>query len=189
MESGTAAAAAAPAIDYDKIAAAVAAALGTSLAAANKSLLERLEKLQAPAPAAEATPAADPKGKGADAAKPLTLEDIAKLIDTKFGQRDEQGKVSAARDKFITEKMKDIPPEFLRDMPATDDVTKLATAEQAIRGRVQEIFKAAGIKAPGVGGDNPAGKKPGEAVDLSKLTPEQKIEMALKDKPMPGAPV
>lgn len=172
-------------IDYDKLAASVAAALGTTLIAANKPLLDRLDKLAAPAPAPEAaTQAAAGAAAGKD--KPLTLEDIGKLIDNKFSQRDESSKVSSARNAFIADKMKDIPAEFVATMPNTDDATKLAAAEQAIRTRYQEVLKGAGVKAPAVGGDNITGKKPGDTVDLSKLTSEQKIEMSLKDKPLPA---
>jgi hypothetical protein len=178
-----------PALDAkalgDAIAAGFAAQLPAALQQANAPVLEALKGLQQAAPPAPAGAAATTAGAG-DKSKPLTLEDITKLLDHRDQQREQTATTRAQRERYQGDKLKDLPPIY-RDRLGSDPA-KWATEEQAIRDQYKADFQAAGGKVEDVGGDQPGGEKPGAPVDLSKNSATQNITLGLKTaKPATGA--
>jgi hypothetical protein len=165
----------APAIDYEKLGAAIAASLAPAIGEANKPLLERLDKLATPA--TQAAAAADPGAK----AKPLSADDITKIVSDQLKTFQQGQQTQAAREGYLASKMNDLPAAYRNQMPNTADAAELARAEQQIRQQFQADFKAAGGTTQTVAGNPPAGAaKPGAAVDTSKLSSVDKIALGLK---------
>jgi hypothetical protein len=159
------AAASPPQIDV----AALADAIGKSIAAQLQPLHEAVGKLSAPA----ATAAKEEKH------KPLTADDIAKIVGDKLAVHDSTQAKRAARDNHARAKMKDVPAAYLRDLPETDDQAALDAAEQRIRTQYRADLKAAGITAPPVGSAVVVDTvSPGELgkLDVSKMSSTKKIE-------------
>ncbi len=101
-----------PAIDYDQLGTAIAKSIGptfsAALAEANKPIAETLAKLATPA-----APAAAEAGQAqAGGAKPLSIEDIDKLVSQKLQGFQQQSQATAARQQFLTSKMGDLPEEY-----------------------------------------------------------------------------
>jgi hypothetical protein len=173
-------------IDYEKLGAAVAAGLAPALQSANKPLLDALARLQPAAPAEQGAAAKGGKGEAAD--KPLSMDDVRKAITDALSSTQQQQAKTQARASYAAEKLKDLPKVYQDQLPDTDDANALAQAEQRIRAAYQADFKLAGGKTADVGGQAAGGKPPTNAVDLSKVSPVQAIEMGLKAaKPAQGA--
>lgn len=170
---GGAASTAAPAIDHEALAKAMAPLIGAAVAEAVKPLNERIEKLQAPAPAAETKTAAGKE----NAPKPLSLEDITKLLD----ERDGRNRSAQQREQFQQSKLADLPAAYRHQLGT--DPAKWAAEEQTIRAQYREDLAKAGVKAANVGGTSPGGAKPADAppADLSKMNGTQKILLGLKN--------
>jgi hypothetical protein len=163
------------------VASAITAALpsiGTAIAEANKPLLEQIAKLQ-PAAATPAETAAKPGEAGA--AKPLTLDDVTKVIKDTLGERDRTASTSAARQRFIDEKLKGLPAAYHLMIPQTDDAQQLEAAGKRARETFEADFKVQGGEKKSVGGETTGGAAPAATVDLSKLSPIAKIQMGIKD--------
>ncbi len=123
-------------------------------------------------------PAGDGEGKkpGEDARAPKTLsaEDVVTLLD----ERDARRAGSEKREKFLGEKLKDLPPAY-RALLGSDE-SKWAAEEQQIRSQYQADFKVSGQKVPDVSGKQPGdAAAPSKVVDTSKLSPTQLIEAGL----------
>jgi hypothetical protein len=161
-------------IDYEKLGKALAASLPGALSEANKPLLDAIGRLApAPAPAGEAVA----KPADANAPKPLTMEDLKRF----YAEQAQSQQVTAARDAYISEKMKDLPGIYRNSMPITDDPGKLAAAEQKVRDQYKADYAATGATAANVNGNPPAGQKPADAKpDLSKLSGYELINLATK---------
>lgn len=161
--------------------------LADAVGQAMKPIGEQLAKLTAPAPAAEAVAAKEKDGKAA----PLTMEGIMQGVTELLAKERQNNQVAATREGFIREKMKDLPPAYQSQLPTTGDATQLAAAEQKIREQYRADFKIANPAAANteVGGKVPPGQKPGDTVDLSRLTAVQLIEEGLKEAKPARAPV
>lgn len=115
-----------------------------------------------------------------------TAETVNKAVsDTLAAQQAGQAK-SAARAAYIAEKMKDVPAELLGTL--SDDPAKFAADEQAIRGRLESIKTALGVKTPDVGG-SAGGQAASAQPDLTKLSGTALIAMAVKAGTTAGQPV
>jgi hypothetical protein len=163
----------------DTVAASLAKTLPDAIASATKPLTDALAALPKPAEAK------------ADASKkdePLTLDAIGKLIDSRLSATQQQQSTKAQRDKYIAEKLKDLPAAYARQLG--DDPAKWAAEEQAIRGDFKTDYESKGFKLPPVGdpksdGGTTPDKKP---LDLSKMTPMQLAVQGLSEsKPVTGA--
>src|SRR5206468_12924239 len=95
------------------------------------------------------------------------------------------------RDRYVRQKMSDLPDAYRRLMPQTDDTTALATAERDVRRQFREDLRAIGADPAGgdVAGEPVAnaGQRPGAAVDYSTLSPLQQIALGLRDARPAGA--
>lgn len=136
-----------PIADNQKILADTMAADATARANAAKA-----EADKATAAGGKAPPAAG------EAPKPLTAEDIAKLVNDGISgalkTRDDQAKSSAARDAFIGEKLKGVPAAYQQQLGT--DPAKWGEQEQAIRAQLKSDLAAIGATVKDVGG-NPGG--------------------------------
>lgn len=177
--------AATPAIDV----AAITKAASDALMAAIKPQLEQIggevTKLSglvaAQQPAADAskgTPAAAAAGTPS-AAAPITLKDVADLLDKRDAQRQQSNQVTTQREAFIGSKLKNFPAAYqakLGNDPAKWDA-EATEIENAFKADAQKF----GWKIPNVGGDNPGGTAVTSVrPDMSKLSPTQLIEAGLK---------
>jgi len=127
--------------------------------------------------------AAKPGEKKDEAPAVPTIEQINKMLDDRENARKTSDFASAERQKFIDGKLKDLP-ELYRKQLGTDPA-KWSDEEKALRESFKADFKAAGGSVDNVGG-NPGGAnpvKPGETLDLSKLSEGQLREMAIKALP------
>lgn len=106
---------------------------------------------------------------------------IRPVLDSMAQQQRALGAASV-RDRFLSEKMKDLPELYRQRMPATDDLHALAAEEQRVREMYQRDFKAAGGKVPDVGGDNPGGSPPVAAIGGNAASPVENIAAGLKEK-------
>jgi hypothetical protein len=175
------------AIDYDKLGAAIAGALATpiqtavtaAVAEANKPVAEALTKLQPQQPAATQQGQGQGGAGGGDKAKPLTEQDVARIVGDQlksFQQTTQQGQ---ARERYQAEKLKDLPVAYRNQLGS--DPAKWAQEEQQIREQFKTDFKGLGGTTPNVGGDNPGGTKPAAtAADVSKMSAVDKIELGLR---------
>lgn len=152
----------------------VSAALGEAL----KPLGEQLGKLAAPEKKPEA--ATD---------KPITAQDVAKMVtDALAGQKASADGV-AKREQFITANLGKLPAAY-RNQLGTDPA-KWADESKAIQGQFEADVKGLpGVKLEslgtpaGDGGKTPAGEKP----DLSKIPAFERLHMGLeKQLPVPAA--
>ena len=107
---------------------------------------------------------ADPSKPPLEADKPVTKEDIARMVKEGIdADRKSQSAERAAentRERFIREKMADLPL-FAADMiPKTSDVKQLNTAMGEVRSQMQDWFKSnatrMGMKIPDISGNPPA---------------------------------
>lgn len=159
-------AAPAPAITPD----AIAKLISDQVAAAVKPLHDQLAGLK---------PAAAVSGKSDAASQALTAEAVAKIVGDKFAEAQASQASIAARSALANDKLKDLPQTYRDLLPNTGDQAQLAAAEQTIRARYRaEIGDKAAV------GFNVGGSAGGQAakgqVDVSKLSPAQKIEYGLK---------
>lgn len=120
----------------------------------------------------------------ADQPKPVTIEQVEALLNERDGKQSQ----TAARQTYLNEKMSDLPDAYQRLMPDTGDAAKLAKAEQDVRAQFKKDFPNAAANGSGeekkstdvsgltatTGGDK------AEAVDLSKLSGIEKIQMGLE---------
>jgi hypothetical protein len=102
--------------------------------------------------------------KKADEPKPLTAEDVSKIVSDSLKaarEADQQtASKSAARQRVVDAKLKDVPPEFLSALPDTDNEAELNAAADKIVTRVNDVLKVKQADVGGAGKDG--GKKPGE---------------------------
>jgi hypothetical protein len=91
--------------------------------------------------------------------KPLTLEDVTKVVNDSVANqlktREEAAASTEARNKFIGEKLKDLTPAYQNLLG--NDPAKWAAEEQQIRDKFKAEITAAGLKIPDVGGGNAGG--------------------------------
>jgi hypothetical protein len=116
----------------------------------------------------------------------LVAERVSAAVSPFLKQQQDQQQTASVRDRYIGERMKDVPEIYRSQLPQTADQTALAQAEQKIRDTYKADLAAAGIKAPNVGGSSAA---PSSGAALSSLkgpdtrSPTQLIEAGLaKDK-------
>lgn len=106
----------------------------------------------------------DGPGKAADA-KPLTLEDVARhtqeAITKALAAQKEQAQSSAARESYMAEKLKGLPPVYQKLLG--NDPAKWAAEEQTIRDQFKADAAAAGLTVKDVAGGNPGGAASGGA--------------------------
>lgn len=188
-----------PTIDSKAIADAVATAVATAVAAAVKPIADNQKVIADTLAALPPAPAAKPAAVAAGAAgatdaapKGLTADDVAKIVGDQLKAYQTTAAADAARRSYQADKLKDLP-EVYRNQLGTDPA-KFAAEEQSIRDAFKADFKAAGGTVPNVGGSAAAGGaggagtvKPGEMVDLSKLTPTQLIAQGLAASKPQGA--
>ncbi len=165
-----------------KLTEAAAGAAKAAVDAAIAPVVERLGKVET-----AAKPAADAAGD--DTGKPLSREQL----DKAFADRDaaaatkadeaktEKAKTDAAA-AYAAEKMKDLPEVYQAKLPATDDATKLAAAEQEIRKGFKADMESVGVKLPDVGKPAGDGKSAGSVEpDLGKMSPAQMIAAGFEE--------
>ncbi|HUX17295.1 MAG TPA: hypothetical protein VMW52_12540 [Phycisphaerae bacterium] len=186
---------------------AIAAAVAEQIKAAQTELVKALEKtaeavvakamepvtakvgeLEGAAKTAAAKAAGDGSGGNgrditAEAVKAIVADALKARDDAdaaKGKKADADAKLTAARDKFAAEKLKDLPAVYRDKLPITDDEASLAKAEQAIRKQFADDMKAAGVQVPDAGSKPATAGAPGAAgPDTSKMNPVQKIEAGI----------
>lgn len=124
-----------------------------------------------------------------DAVKAITAGDVTKIVTDALKAHQTTAAANDARRGFIAEKMKDLPAVYQNQLG--NDAAKFAEEEQKIRAQYQADFKVTGGTTPVVKGDaNGAGggAAPSGVVDLSKLSPVQKISLGLKSLGDPTTP-
>jgi hypothetical protein len=135
-----------------------------------KTVLAHLAK----PPAEPAKPATAP----AAGEKPLTQSDVQKAIADALTARQQTDQQTAARAAFVGKKLSDLPAVYQNQLG--NDPAKWDAEEQQIRSAFQNDFKAAGGKVADVGGSPAGGAPPAATVDLTNLTPVEKIALGLK---------
>lgn len=163
-----------PKVISDAISAALATALPAAIGEAVKPISEAVAKLQ---------PATPPPAAG-DKAKPLTAEDVTRLVSDSLKTFQQQTQQSAARQQYQGDKLKDLPPIY-RDRLGSDPA-KWATEEQAIRDQFKADRVALGVKVEDLGGGNPGGAAPTKQADLSKLSPTAALAQVMKEERAAG---
>jgi len=142
-----------------------------------------------------------PRADGAPAGPPPTnpaplAADVRRVVADVLAERDAASRRAAGRDRYVRDKLADLPDAYRRLMPDTDDEAALAAAERDVRRRYRDDLRAfAGPTFAGAaadvagGGDDPAGngQRPGAAVDYSALSPLQQIALGLKGAKPAGA--
>lgn len=138
-----------------KLAEAVTPLVNSNLAAQLAELAKN-QKVLADTMAADKKAAAEAaKGTEGKEAKEnaLTPEAVQKLIADALAAQQKITQSSAAktaaRQKIIDTKLKEVPPEFLAALPDTDNEAELAAAADKIVARVNEVLK---VKQPDLGG-------------------------------------
>ena len=135
--------------------------------------------------AGDAADAADAAGRF------VTQADLEKLVATRVEeaiQTHQKTRLAGdVRERFIREKMSDLPLVVQNVLPQVGDVKVLAVAEQDIRKEMSEWFQAGlkrcGLKMPNLAGDagGPGTISPMQlAFDTSKISPEKLIAMGIE---------
>jgi hypothetical protein len=94
-------------------------------------------------------------GSEAGGAKPLTAEDVAKLLESRLDARDAAAKGTGARSAYLADKLKDVPASY--QVKLGNDPAKWAAEEQAARDELKADLAKMGVKLKDVGGDQPGG--------------------------------
>jgi len=161
--------AAAPAIDYAKLAEAMTAALKPALTEAIKPIADN-QKILADTLAA-LPPAAGKQGDGkqTDAAKPLDAEGVAKIVAEQLKGFTAQTQQSAEREKYIAAHLAKLPAAYQTQLG--NDPAKWAEEAKTIQGQFEADFKANGGKAETLASGTTDGGKTAakETPDFSKL--------------------
>jgi hypothetical protein len=150
------------------------------LAESQQTLLDAL------APARRDTSARTPQS------QPSGADDVRRIVLDVLREHDQQRHRADGRDRYVRQRMSDLPDAYRRLMPQTDDPTALATAERDVRRQFREDLRAIGAGDP-AGNDlaadstTTAGQRPGAAVDYSTLSPLQQIAVGLRDVKPAGA--
>jgi hypothetical protein len=140
----------------------------------------------------------DPTPAGSGGA--LTAEQIAKLVADSvaaavrplheaIGQQQRALGAASVRDRYLLEKMADVPEAYRRSMPATDDAHALATEETKIRQAFRADLARLGFKSPDVGGAPPTaatGNQPLAALGGVNASPTEHIAAGLNARGGPG---
>lgn len=105
-----------------------------------------------------------------------TAETVEQAVAEKLGAAQAEQQSDAARQKFVAENLADVPEVYLAELG--DDPAQFEAHAKAIREQYKADLDKAGVKAPDVGG-KPGGGKPADAVDTSKLSPMEKIQMGV----------
>lgn len=149
------------------------------LAESQQTLLEAL----APARRDGSAPPALPLPTGAD--------DVRRVVLDVLREHEQQRQRADGRDRYVRQKMSDLPDAYRRLMPQTDDAAALATAERDVRRQFRDDLRAIGADPAGsdVAGEpvTNTGQRPGAAVDYSTLSPLQQIALGLRDAKPAGA--
>lgn len=149
--------------------------------------VERLVQSQQALVDGLAMPPATPVASAASSAEPsamaLSPDQVKRLVADALRERETAQTRSAARERWVRERMADLPEAYRRQLPETDDPAALAQAEQALRQQYRDDFRIAGPPTPSIGGDA-GGAAPGEAVDYSRLSPLQQIGLGLSRTPV-----
>ena len=143
----------------------------------SKPLNATLEKLSAAVtPAAAAPKAEETAGK----AKPLTAEDVTNLVQDSLKSFSNQQQQTQVRDSYAKTKMSDLPATYQALLPNTSDPAELKKAEQDIRDRFKaEVGDKIAAAQTQPLNSNGGGQAAQGKVDVSKLSPTQKIAYAL----------
>ncbi len=150
-----------PSTDVNQQIAALASAV-QQLADSQKSLVQRLQA-------------------GPQAGAALGAADVQRIVADSLAQQQQATRVSGARDRYLAEKMSDLPSLYQQQMPVSDDPALLASQEQRIRERYRGDFKAAHPNARAdVNAGALPGSKPADVLDLSRLSPTQLIAKGLE---------
>jgi len=110
---------------------------------------------------------------------------VAERVAAELNKAQESRIQGDTRERFIREKLSDLPLSVQNLMPKTGDVKELAAAEQDIRKEMTAWFyaglKQLGLRQPAVdGGAGTAGSIPPMALmDYSKISPEELIAQGL----------
>ena len=150
------------------------------LAESQQTLLDALS----PARRETSAPAAQPPSPAAD--------DVRRVVLDVLREHDQQRQRADGRDRYVRQRMSDLPDAYRRLVPQTDDPAALAAAERDVRRQFREDLQAIGAGAVAgndVAGDvfTAAGQRPGSAVDYSTLSPLQQIALGLRDATPVGA--
>jgi len=147
-----------------------------------------------PAGAAEKQPAGEvgTPGEGKQASGPgdyVLRADVEKLVSERIAaelNKAQETRIKGdTRERYLREKMADLPLSVQNLMPQSGDIKELAVAEQDIRKEMTAWFQAGlkklGLRMPAVdGGAGMAGSiPPGALVDYSKISPEELITLGL----------
>ena len=152
-----------PALDAAAIQKLVADTVAASVTAAMKPLIDNQKiiadtmandaqsKTDAAKAAADKAKASDP----AEAAKPLTAADVAKLVaetmTNTLKARDEAAQSTAARNAFVADKLKGVPAAYQAQLG--HDPAQWAAEEQAIRTGLKADLTAMGATVKDLGGE------------------------------------
>ncbi|QOV90897.1 hypothetical protein [Humisphaera borealis] len=164
-------------IDAKALQDAITASVTSSLTAALKPLQDQMLALQQQAQAKPA-PAPTAAGKADAGEKPLTAAEVQKLLADGLAAHSQQSQQSAAREQYLGSKLKDLPEAYRKQLG--NDPTKWPAEEQAIRSAYQADFKVAGGTVTDKGGVDAGGKKPGDTIDVTKLSATESIALGLK---------
>ena len=153
---------------------------------ATAKLTAALSKPAEKSPDAAEPAGVDAAGKPAGEAPPappavaVSTADVQRIVSEAIAKDRESREGENARERFIRERMMDLP-NVLRDaMPKTGDLRELSRIEQEIRRQyVESLKKIPGYKVPNVGGDNPGGAPPMQTFNNTKMSPTQKLAQAL----------
>jgi hypothetical protein len=178
----------APAIDYDKLADAVAGKLGGRLDALEQSQ-KQLRETFTQQPQAQSAGAG--KTNNATDQQPLTAADVERLVTTNVTNAMKtlttQMQQSAQREAFIGQHLSKLPTAYRAQLG--NDPTKWETEARAIQQQYETDFKGAGGQTENKGGATNDGGQTAAAAkpDLSKMSATDKISLGLKS--LPATPV
>ena len=128
----------------------------------------------------------DPGAPAPQPQPPTGADDVRRVVLDVLREHDQQRQRTDGRDRYVRQKMSDLPDAYRRLMPQTDDATALATAERDVRRQFRDDLRslsAGGAPGGDLAGDptTNAGQRPGAAVDYSTLSPLQQIALGLRD--------
>jgi len=109
--------------------------------------------------------------------KAATADMVKQTISEQIAAANASQAKGVDRAKFISEKMGDVPAAYLTGLG--DDPAKFAEQEQAIRTTLKVDLAKLGVKSADVGGDA-GGKKVSDAIDTSKMSAIELIDLGVK---------
>lgn len=131
------------------------------------------------------SPATD-GGNGGGSAAPagyVSAADVERIVNAALAKRTSADNVQAdaanTRERFIREKMADLPLSVQNLMPRTGDPAQLAAGEQKLRGELREWAQKSGFKMPDVGGRDGGGVPPIQTMNKPAGSPVQRLAKVL----------